>query len=66
MPKGPQGQKRPAELVEARDRVRRQIEVLEAGPSYRSVPQYAPLLAQLRAVLAGIESELADSGLSDA
>jgi hypothetical protein len=60
------------ELLEARDRVRRQIEILEAPPlnSYRSLgpPPLSgggtahknQLLGQMKAILSEIESELGD------
>jgi hypothetical protein len=50
------------ELIEARDRVRRQIEILES-PARQSdnTWQNREALKRLREVLGGIESELADA-----
>jgi hypothetical protein len=54
------------QLIEARDAVRRQIEVLQAGPS--SVGKGGgfidnrPMIAQLSATLAEIEQNLVDLG----
>jgi hypothetical protein len=51
------------ELVEARARVARQIEILEAGPLYRQYSgatlSFDPELAELRQILTAIETELA-------
>jgi hypothetical protein len=61
------------ELIEARDRVQRQIEILEAGPLATGVisgwtpsPQFTRLLAELREILDEIENELGHSGSKDA
>jgi hypothetical protein len=49
------------ELIEARDRVRRQIAILECGPvlSRDSTPQTLVLIEQLREILSAVEVELA-------
>jgi hypothetical protein len=51
---------RVAQLTEARDKLRRQIEIMRAGPVYMrdGTPQTAQLIAELKATLADIEQEL--------
>ncbi len=48
-------------LIEARDRVQRQIAILEAGPvNYRDqTPENARMLAELRRALEALEGEIA-------
>jgi hypothetical protein len=49
------------QLIEARDKLRHQIEILQAGPVDRRdwPPQTAVLIDDLTRTLAGIEGELA-------
>ena len=51
-------------LVETRDRLQRQISILETGPvNYRDqTPENARMMAELRHALDALEAEIADLG----
>lgn len=59
------------QLIEARDALRRQINVLDAGPlsasqSVGEAQQFSQQAAELRAMLENIQDQLAELGVSDA
>lgn len=57
------------ELLDAREKVSRQIEVLQAGPAVRARgqgPDFEPVLADLEATLKEIDDALANLGDDDA
>jgi hypothetical protein len=57
------------QLIEARDQIRHQIELLEAGPAYIPTPElsegHIDFAGRLKGVLAKIEAALADLGPED-
>ena len=55
------------QLVAERERVARQIEILEAGPARRMdwTPETPRLLGELREALAALDSEIRDLGAKD-
>ena len=54
------------QLLEARDKVRRQIEICRSPSAMRSAPDYRNEIAALEAELAQIEETLADLDSTDA
>jgi hypothetical protein len=54
------------QLLEARDNIRRQIEICERPSGMRSPPDYRNEIAELEAELTQIEEALANLGSTDA
>jgi hypothetical protein len=54
------------QLLEARDKVRRQIEICEHPSGLRSAPDYRNEIAELEVELSQIEDALANLGATDA
>jgi hypothetical protein len=56
------------QLLEAREKLSRQIEIMEAGPAFaKGVYDFQPgVIAELKAELARVDQSLADLGLDDA
>jgi hypothetical protein len=54
------------ELIEARDTIRRQIEICQSPSALRSAPDYRAAIAELEAELSQIEDAIRDLGAAGA